>query len=132
MEKHRADPVCAGCHKVMDQIGFGLEKFDAVGRWRERYSDTNAAVDASGELPGEQRFNGPAELKKLFLTRKDDFARCLTEKLLTYALGRRLTAADDEAIERIVSATIKDGYKFDRLIIELTKSFPFQFRRQAR
>ena len=83
--------VCASCHKVMDQLGFGLENFDAIGRWREK--DGKFAIDASGELPGGAKFNGPLGLAKVLDKRRGEFVRCLTEKMLTFALGRELARA---------------------------------------
>ncbi|HEX3134156.1 MAG TPA: DUF1592 domain-containing protein, partial [Planctomycetota bacterium] len=132
MERHRKDPACASCHTVMDAIGFGLENFDAIGRWRDKDGDFSAFVDATGELPGNQKFSGPAELKKLFLAHGDDFTRCLSEKLLTYALGRKLGLGDLDTIDAIVAATAKDGHRLDRMVITIAQSFPFQNRRTAR
>src|SRR5262249_55589344 len=86
MEQHRANPACATCHQKMDPLGFGLENFDAVGAWRTR--DGNFDIDPSGVLPDGRSFSGPAELKKILLAQKDQFARCLVEKMLTYGLGR--------------------------------------------
>ena len=93
MDAHRANPICASCHARMDPIGFALENYDAVGRWRAK--DAGAAIDASGKLPDGTTFNGPAELKKILLTgHRDEFVTTVTEKLLTYALGRGLEAYD--------------------------------------
>ena len=133
MEKHRADPTCASCHKVMDQLGFGFENFDAIGRWRDRDADHgDTQIDASGELPGNVKFSGPAELKRILLRHQDDFTRCLTGKMMTYALGRKLQSFDDEAIERIAATVAKDQYHFQTLVVEIARSFPFQYRRPAR
>jgi hypothetical protein len=130
LERHRSDAGCSSCHRTMDAIGFGLENFDAIGRWRER--DEGGVVDASGELPGGQKFSGPAQLKAILLTRQDDFARLLTTKLLTYALGRRVEDHDDQAIERIIAATRADGWKLDRMLVEICRSYPFLNRRAAK
>jgi hypothetical protein len=132
MERHRKDPACASCHTVMDAIGFGLENFDAIGRWRDKDGDSSAFVDATGELPGNQKFNGPAELKKLFLAKGDDFTRCLAEKLLTYALGRKLGFNDLDTIDAVVAATTRDGHRLDRMVIAIAQSYPFQYRRVSR
>jgi hypothetical protein len=133
MEKHRSDPTCASCHKVMDQLGFGFENFDAIGRWRDRDADHgDTQIDASGELPGNVKFGGPAELKRILLRHQDDFTRCLTAKMMTYALGRKLQAFDDDAIERIAATVAKDQYRFQTLVVEIARSFPFQYRRSAR
>jgi hypothetical protein len=132
MERHRKDPACASCHTVMDAIGFGLENFDPIGRWRDKDGDTSVLVDTSGELPGGIRFSTPSELKKIFLNRRDDFTRCVAEKLLTYALGRKLGLNDQDAIDALVASTTKDGYRFDRMVIAIAQSYPFQYRRIAR
>lgn len=128
MEQHRADPNCATCHQRMDPIGFGFENFDAIGAWREK--DDEFAIDASGQLVSGESFNGPAELKALIFTKKrDDFVRCLAQKMLTYALGRGLEYYDKCAVDQICKNLAKDNYKFSTLILEITKSTPFQMRR---
>ncbi|MBV6431095.1 MAG: hypothetical protein IANPNBLG_01217 [Bryobacteraceae bacterium] len=127
MEKHRANPMCAACHLKMDALGFGLENYDAIGSWRDK--DGNFAVDASGALPGGKTFSTPAELKRILLTNKDDFARCLTEKMLTYALGRGLEKSDRTFVRQIVSRLAADDYRFSRLVLEIVKSPPFRMRR---
>jgi Protein of unknown function (DUF1592)/Protein of unknown function (DUF1588)/Protein of unknown function (DUF1587)/Protein of unknown function (DUF1585)/Protein of unknown function (DUF1595)/Ca-dependent carbohydrate-binding module xylan-binding/Planctomycete cytochrome C len=123
LEAHRANPSCANCHAKMDPIGFGLENFDATGAWRMR--DGSMSIDASGRLPSGQTFRGPEGLKAFLLSHKDEFARCLTQKMLTYALGRGLGPADREAVDRAVAALSSDGYKFSRLVVEVVKSDPF-------
>ena len=128
MEQHRSDPNCASCHARMDPIGFGFENFDAIGAWRDREGEF--AIDASGKLVSGESFTGPAELKTLLLHQKrDDFIRCLTEKMLTYALGRGLEYYDKCAVERIAKNLAKDHYRFDTLIMEIVRSTPFQLRR---
>ena len=129
MERHRTDPDCASCHRTMDAIGFGLENYDPIGRWRER--DEGGPIDASGELPGHRRFDGPAQLKRLLMGRKDDFVRVLAAKLLTYALGRRVADSDDLALDAVCAAVAKDGYRLDRMLIEICRSYPFLYRRAA-
>jgi hypothetical protein len=129
MERHRSDPDCASCHRTMDAIGFGLENYDPIGRWREH--DEGGAIDAAGELPGHRRFDGPAQLKRLLMGRKDDFVRVLAAKLLTYALGRRVADGDDLALDAVCAAVAKDGYRLDRMIIEICRSYPFLYRRAA-
>lgn len=126
-EQHRANPACASCHALMDPLGFGLENFDAVGAWRDR--DGAFFVDASGELVDGSKFKGPKELKAILKDKKDDFARCFTEKMLTYALGRGLEPYDKCAVDDIVAALAKDGYKFSTLIQQIVASDPFQKRR---
>ena len=127
MEQHRTDPMCASCHSKMDPLGFGFENFDAVGAWRDR--DGDSPVDPSGELPSGQKFQGPKELKAILKARKNDVARCLAEKLLTYALGRGLEYYDACALDAIVDATAKDGYRLSRLVMEVVHSDPFQKRK---
>lgn len=127
LEQHRKDPNCAGCHARMDPLGFGLENFDAIGAWRTE--ERGAPVDASGQLVSGEKFVGPAELKQQLLVRKDEFTRNLTEKMLAYALGRGLEAPDWWPVRQIARAVAKDGYRAQTLVIEITKSFPFQYRR---
>lgn len=127
LEIHRQNPVCASCHKVMDQLGFGLENFDALGRWRDR--DGPFPIDASGELPGGARFNGPRELAKVLHKRRSEFVRCLTEKMLTYALGRELVVPDRCVVDKIVELTEAADYRFSHLVTAIVLSDPFRKRR---
>jgi hypothetical protein len=126
MEQHRANPACATCHEQMDAIGFGLENFNAIGAWRSTEDD--ARIDASGSLPGGQKFNGPAELKQLIKSRQDDFCKTLTGKLLTYALGRGLEKYDQCTVDEIDRKVKAEGYKFSVLVDEIVHSDPFQKR----
>jgi hypothetical protein len=126
-ELHRSKPACINCHAKMDPLGFGLENFNAVGGWRKE--DGGAAVDSSGELPGGVKFSGPAELKKVLLSRRDQFVRCLTEKLMTYALGRGMDEADQPVIARIAEGVAKQDHRFAALVTEIVKSDPFTRRR---
>ena len=128
MEVHRVNPVCASCHARMDPIGFALENYDAVGKWRTE--DAGTQIDASGKLPDGTIFTGPGELKKILLTgHRDEFVTTVTEKLLTYALGRGLEASDGPAIRKIVREAAKDNYRFQTLITVVTRSNPFRMRR---
>ena len=127
MEQHRSNPSCASCHARMDPLGFGFENFDAIGAWREK--DGDAAVDASGVLPSGQKFRGPKELKAILKAKDKDFVRCLSEKLLTYALGRGVEYYDVCAVDAIVAGTVKNKYKFSQLVLEIVKSDPFQKRK---
>lgn len=127
MEQHRENPMCASCHDRMDPIGFGLENFDAVGRWRTR--DGGEPIDASGELPGGRRFNGPAELIALLKTQQTQFTRNLVEKLATYALGRGLEPSDRCNVSEIADRVAKRGYRFSALVTEIVLSEPFRKRR---
>lgn len=126
MEQHRKDPSCANCHAKMDPLGFGLENFDAVGTWRTL--DGKDPIDSSGELPSGEKFNGPSELKKILLGRKNEFVQNLTEKMMIYALGRGLDTNDQCSVEEISKRVEKDDYKFSRLVIEIVRSEPFQKR----
>jgi hypothetical protein len=127
MEQHRTNPACASCHARMDPIGFAFENFDAVGRYRSH--DGKFAIDPSGTLPDGRSFKGPAELKTILRDKKELFARNLTEKMLTYALGRGLEHYDKPAVDRIVAALEKNEYRFSTLVTEIAKSFPFRMRR---
>jgi hypothetical protein len=127
MEQHRANPSCATCHQRMDPLGFGFENFDAIGGWRTR--DGKHDIDPGGVLPTGQTFNGPAELRVILKQRPDDFAKCLADKMLTYALGRGTERYDRCAVEEIARAMKKNDYRFSTLVIEIVKSDPFQKRR---
>lgn len=127
-ELHRTNAVCANCHKILDPIGFGLENFDAIGRWRDQ-DDTGGKIDAAGELPGGKHFSSPKELKTIIAARKDDLARNLTEKLLAYALCRKLGGYDEIVVDRMMRTITKDGYKMQTLITEIVTSYPFLNRR---
>lgn len=127
-ERHRADPACFGCHQAMDPIGFGLENFDALGRWRER-DDTGAPVDSVGELPGKQRFTSPGDLKRLLSAKKDDICRSLVHRSLAYALCRTLTGYDEVVADEIADAVAKEGYQFQTVWVRIATSYPFLNRR---
>ena len=130
MERHRANPTCAACHRLMDPLGLALENFDAVGRWRETDA-SGEPLDVSGELPDGTRFAGVAELKQALLANPEPFLRTLTEKLLTYALGRGLEYADAPAVRRIVRDAASREHRFSALVLGIVKSVPFQQRRSA-
>ena len=129
-ELHRTDPVCANCHKILDPIGFGLENFDAIGRWRD-VDDNGQAIDASGELPGGKSFSTPKELKVIIASRVDDFARNLVEKLLAYALCRRLEGYDDIVVDELLREIAENEYRMQTLITSVVTSYPFTHRRVA-
>jgi hypothetical protein len=130
-ELHRANPVCANCHKVLDPIGFGLENFDAIGRWRD-HDDSGGAIDATGELPGGKRFGTPRELKQIIAGHRDEFCRNLTGKLLAYALCRQLEGYDEVVADRLADATARDGYRMQTLVVGVVTSYPFTHRRRNR
>src|SRR5581483_4495034 len=127
LEKHRAQPECAACHVRMDPLGFGLENFDPIGAWRARIG--NQPVDASGVLPDGEKFEGPAQLKKVLLGRKEEFIRNLTRKMLAFALGRGLEYYDTPAVNRITKALASHDYRSSVLISQIVQSFPFEYRR---
>ena len=130
MTLHSQSPTCASCHVRMDPIGFALENFDAIGRWRDK--DGEVPIDASGELPGGIQFSGPEELKQTLTTvLKDAFARTVVEKLLTYALGRGLEYYDRPVVRALAREGEASSYRFADLIVEVTKSMPFLMRRGA-
>ena len=124
---HRANPACAGCHAQMDQLGFALENFDAIGEWRDIYI-SGARVDASAELPDGTKFNGPAELRKVLVSHSDEFLTTVSEKLLTYALGRGLEASDAPAVRKIKRDAAREKYRFASLIQGIVTSTPFTMR----
>jgi choline dehydrogenase-like flavoprotein len=128
MEQHRENPICASCHARMDPIGFGLENFNGIGEWRDKEGDF--PIDPAGQLVTGETFNGPGELKSILVKHKrDDFAHCLTEKMLTYALGRGLEYYDKCAMDQITKRLAKNHYRFSTLILEIVKSTPFEMRR---
>ena len=126
LEAHRANPVCASCHTRMDPLGFALEHFDAVGRWRD--TEANTPIDASGTLPDGTSFDGLSELRRVLLDRRDEFVTTVTEKLLTYALGRGVQYYDRPAIRAIVNEAERSDYRWSSLILGVTRSVPFQMR----
>ncbi len=127
MEQHRANPACAGCHKVMDPLGLALENFDAVGAWRTR--DSGLPIDASGELTDGTKISGVTELRAALLKRPEVLVGTVTEKLMTYALGRSLEAEDMPAVRTIVRTSAREGYRFSALVRGIVNSVPFQMRR---
>jgi hypothetical protein len=126
MEGHRANPVCASCHKLMDPIGFALENFDAVGAWRTR--DADAPIDASGQLTDGTKVDGVVSLREALLKRPEVFVTTFTEKLMTYALGRGLDYHDRPAVRAIVHEAAGGDYRFSALVMAMVRSAPFQMR----
>jgi hypothetical protein len=129
MEQHRRNPVCASCHAMMDPLGLSLENFDAVGRWRT-LGESSTSIDASGVFPDGSKFQGAAGLKQMLL-RSERFVPTVTEKLLTYALGRGLEHYDAPAVRTIVRNAARDDYRFSSLITGIVQSAPFTMRRVA-
>jgi hypothetical protein len=130
LEEHRKNPVCASCHRRMDPLGFGLENFDAVGAWRTM--DGKLPIDSAGVLPDGRTFNGPDELRTILAGDRQAFARALTSKLLTYALGRGLERYDAKTVKAIAARLPASDYRFSALVLEIVNSLPFQSRRPAR
>ena len=128
MEKHRANAVCAGCHARMDPIGFALENYDGIGKWRAR--DGGATIDASGKLPDGTVFAGPAGLRQLLIANKrDEFVHTVVEKMLTYALGRGLEACDQPTVRAIMRESARSNYQLGDLVNIVVRSTPFQMRK---
>ena len=127
MAKHRTIQTCNECHRKIDPIGLAMENFDHVGRFRTRYSKLSP-IDPSGEMPDGSRFNGVNGIRSYLLARPDQFTRCLTEKLMTYALGRRLAFVDRGDIDRIVSQSAESGYGFRDVIKRVVTSEAFRSR----
>jgi len=127
MEKHRADPACATCHNKMDPLGFGLENYNGIGRWRTM--DGKFPVDASGTLPNGKSFANPEEMRALLVASLPEFSHCLIQKMLTYALGRGLDPSDNRAVAEINRKLAASGDRFQTLIYEIVHSVPFQMGR---
>jgi len=130
MSAHRSNPVCANCHRTIDPVGFALENFDAVGRWRDNEGDSGP-IDVSGTLPGIGDVNGVAGLEAALLKRPELFAATLTDKLLTFALGRGVEYYDAPAVRKILREAQPGGYHFSSLILGIVNSAPFQMRRSS-
>src|SRR5262245_23304371 len=126
MSAHRRNPVCASCHTRMDPLGFALENFNAIGKWRNR--DGDAAIDPSGTFPDGAKFANPAEFRTVLLSHQDQFVRTFAEKLLTFALGRGLDYYDQPAVRAILRDSARSDYKWSSVILGVVKSAPFQMR----
>jgi hypothetical protein len=129
LEAHRANPVCAGCHARMDPIGFALENYDPVGRWRTK--DGEFDLDTAGRFPSGETFRNAAELKSVLRSRPEEFVLCFTEKLMTYALGRGLERADKPVIRSIVRQAAKEDYRMSSIVFGIANSAPIRMRRAA-
>jgi hypothetical protein len=125
LTKHRDNPSCYECHRKIDPLGFALERFDPIGAWRNTY-DKGGSIDTSGELPGGQHFEDVAGLKRVLVERKAQFARMLTERILTYACGRRVEPLDRPAIDAILAAPKSGDYPFRDLLENVVQSPPFR------
>jgi mono/diheme cytochrome c family protein len=126
LEKHRANATCAACHARMDPLGFGLENYDAIGRWRDHEGET--PIDASGVLPGGRSFTTPAELKAIMTENKGAFTRALAEKMLTYATGRGMELSDRPAVSRVARRVEGNGYRLRELVLAVVESATFRMR----
>jgi hypothetical protein len=129
LEQHRANPTCNACHSVMDPLGFALDNFDAVGKWRDRDRYTGEPVDASGIMPNGSLVNGPQDLRDALMARPSLFAQSLTEKLMTYALGRPMEARDMPVVRSVVHAAAEDDYRFSTLVTSIIKTNLFQMKK---
>jgi hypothetical protein len=127
MEGHRTNPACAGCHKLMDPIGFALDNFDGIGKWRT--TEANVPIDASGTLYDGTKFNGPIEFREALLNKQEQFVRTVTEKMMTYALGREVAYSDAPAVRKILREASTSNYRWSSLILGIVRSTPFQMRR---
>ena len=127
LEAHRNNPVCASCHDRMDVLGFGLENYDAIGKWRTM--DGKFPIEPGGTLPNGKSFRTTAEMRTVLLASMSQVSRNLTEKIMTYALGRGVQPYDNRALDKINQALAADGYHFQTLIYEVVRSLPFQSRR---
>jgi hypothetical protein len=130
MEEHRKNPVCSSCHAKMDPVGFGFENFNAIGQFRTK--DGNFAIDSSGTLPDGRSFKDVEDLKLLLSKDADRFAECVTDKMLTYALGRGLERYDRRTVKAIANQIAAKEYRFSSLVLEIVNSLPFQMARQER
>jgi hypothetical protein len=130
MEQHRANPTCAACHKVMDPLGFALENFDGIGRWRA--NEDGQPIDPSGVLADGAKVDGPRSLREALLAKREEFVFTVAGKLLTYAMGRGTEYYDAPAIRKIVREAAADDYRWSSLILGITKSVPFQMRETSR
>jgi mono/diheme cytochrome c family protein len=127
LEEHRANAVCASCHSKMDQLGFGLENYNGIGKWRTM--DGKFPIDAGGALPGGKSFTTPAEMKAILLKDMTEFSDCVIRKFMTYALGRGLQPFDGPAVNRIQTTLAARNYPFQDIVFEVVRSLPFQSRR---
>jgi hypothetical protein len=127
MEEHRANPACAGCHRMMDPIGFALENFDGSGRWRT--TEGGQRIDATGQLVDGSKVDGVVSLRNALVRYSPQFTRVVTERLLTYALGRGVGSGDMPTVRAIVRDSARSDYKFSAVVLEIVKSAPFQMNR---
>jgi hypothetical protein len=127
MAVHRENATCAGCHSMIDPLGFALEHFDAVGRWRE-VDESYGKIDTSGSTPDGAKFSGLSELRAALTRKPDRFASTVTERLMTYSLGRGLESYDMPAVRSVVRGAAANNYRLSDIIVGIVKSTPFQMR----
>jgi hypothetical protein len=127
LEIHRSNAVCASCHRIIDPPGFALEQFNSVGQWRET-TETGAAIDSAGVLADGAKVDGPIALRRAILSRPDAFVTVLTERLMTYALGRGIEPSDMPVVRSIVKKTALNSYRLSSMITNIVESAPFQMR----
>jgi hypothetical protein len=127
LELHRQNPSCSGCHRVIDPPGFALENFNSVGQWRDAMSN-GAKIDANGVLADGSKLNGPADLWQAIIKRPEAFVTVITERMMTYALGRGLEPADMPVVRRIVKKAGQNGYRLSTIVNAIIESAPFQMR----
>ena len=128
MAVHRANPVCAGCHSMIDPLGFALENFDPIGRWRDVDEGFNR-IDASGSLPDNTKFGDLASFRRALLGHPDRFVGTMVEKLIVYSLGRGLEYYDMPAVRAVLKKAAADNYRFSSVVLGIVNSLPFQMRR---
>jgi hypothetical protein len=129
MELHRSNATCAACHRMMDPLGFALENFDGIGQWRGNMGPGTPPIDSSGVLPDGTKFDGPAGLREVLVSKQDMFVENLTEGLLTYALGRGVEEYDRPVLRQITREAASDNYRWSSIILGIVNSTPFQMRR---
>jgi len=127
LEQHRVNPTCKGCHGVMDPLGFALENFDAIGAWRTKDRETATEIDSTGELADGTVVHGPVELRKALLAKPNQFVETLTEKLMTFGLGRSIDYNDMPAVRKVVREAARDNYRFSALLTAIAESEPFRY-----
>jgi hypothetical protein len=127
MAQHRQNAICASCHARLDPLGFVLENFDAIGRWRQ--TDAGNPIDTGGALPDGTKFDDVSQLRQVFMGRPEQFVEALSEKLLTYAVGRGMDYYDRPALRAIAQEAARDNYRWSSIILGIVRSTPFQMRK---
>lgn len=125
---HRANPACQGCHQEMDDLGFALENFDAIGRWRNSYSVKLTEIDASGMLKSGEAFDGPIELKALLSRKKEQFAKSFSKKMLGFALGRSIDFKDSKSLTVLSETLLENDFDAALFLTEVVMSYPFRYK----